>query len=138
MGNWKNDVRADLSSGRRIKLQFRRVGARPWIHERRNGPARGIRSRLLADDRYSGKQVSVEVQGRLHALISGGEYSAYQLVFGSNQVDLLGWDETDEDLLFAQDTSRSGQFVQQWTLRMMALEAALKGVANSRLRRLLA
>ena len=41
-------------------------------------------------------------------------------------------------LAFAQDASSSGQFVQQWELRMMAQGAALKEIANSRPRRLLA
>ena len=40
--------------------------------------------------------------------------------------------------MFAQDTSISGQFVQQWKLRMKAQEAAMKEIANSKLRRLLA
>ena len=35
-GDWKNDVWADLCSGRRTKLQFHEVGARPRILERRN------------------------------------------------------------------------------------------------------
>ena len=53
-------------------------------------------------------------------------------------MDLYGWDDSDEDLLFAQDTSTSGQFVQQWQLRIRAQEAALKEIANIKLQRLLA
>ena len=53
-------------------------------------------------------------------------------------MDLYGWDDSDDDLLFAQDTSISGQFAQQWQLRIRAQEAALKEIANSKLRRLLA
>ena len=53
-------------------------------------------------------------------------------------MDLYGWDDSDDDLLFAQDTSISGQFVHQWQLRIRAQEAALKEIANSKLRRLLA
>ena len=45
--------------------------------------------------------------------------------------------EKDKDLTFAQDSSFSGQFAQQWELRMMAQEAVPKEIANSRLRRLL-
>ena len=60
------------------------------------------------------------------------------MVFGSNPADLFGWDDSEEDLLFAQDTSLAGQFVNQWKLRMRAQEATLKGVANSKLRRILA
>ena len=63
---------------------------------------------------------------------------AYQLVFGSNPADNFGWGDEDEDLLFAQDTSLSGQFVANWKLRMLAQEAALKEIANSKLRRILA
>ena len=37
----------------------------------------------------------------------------------------------NEDLLFAQGSSPSGQFAQQWLLRIMAQEAASKEVANS-------
>ena len=60
------------------------------------------------------------------------------MVFGSNPADCFGWEDGDEDLLFAQDTSLAGQFVQQWKLRMRAQEATLEEVANSKLRRLLA
>ena len=52
------------------------------------------------------------------------------MVFESNPVDLFGWKEKDEDPLFAQVTSLSGQFAQQWKLRMMAQEEALKEVAS--------
>ena len=47
-----------------------------------------------------------------------------------------GWDDKVDDMLFAQESSVSGQFAQQWKLRMMAQGAALKEVAGSRLRRL--
>ena len=40
--------------------------------------------------------------------------------------------------MFTQDTSLAVQFAQQWELRMRVLEAALKEVAKSKLRRLLA
>ena len=59
------------------------------------------------------------------------------MVFGSIPVDLFGWgDGKGGDLPFAQDPSHSGQFAQQWKLRMMAQGASLKGVAISKLRRL--
>ena len=45
---------------------------------------------------------------------SAGGVSAYQLVFGSNPVDLSGWEGNDEDSLFTQDTSLAGQSAQQW------------------------
>ena len=57
---------------------------------------------------------------------------------GPNQADPFGWDEKDEDLFFSQDNPVSGRFAQQRKLRMMAQEAALKEVASSKLRRLLA
>ena len=40
--------------------------------------------------------------------------------------------------MFTQDTSQLGQFAQQWELRMRAREAAPKGMAKRKLRRLLA
>ena len=42
---------------------------------------------------FSGEQLLAEVHWRLNAHTSGGGYSAYQLVFGSNPVDLVGWGE---------------------------------------------
>ena len=71
-------------------------------------------------------------------LESGGGYSAYQLVFGSNPVDLFGRDIEGEHLLFAQDTSLAGNLVQQWKLRVMVQEDASGDAANRKLRRLLA
>ena len=60
------------------------------------------------------------------------------MVFGSNLADLHGRTGKDDDLLFAQATSPSGQFVQQWELRKMAQEATLKDTANKKLRGLIA
>ena len=71
-------------------------------------------------------------------MLSSSGFSAYQMVFGSNPADLFGRDDSEEDLLFAQDTSLAGQFVNQWKPRMRAEEATLKEVANIKLRRLLA
>ena len=70
--------------------------------------------------------------------LSLGFNGAYQLVSGSNPVDLFGWDDTDEDLLFARDTAASGQVAQQWELAILAQEAELTEAANSKLRRWLA
>ena len=78
------------------------------------------------------------VQRCLNTMPSAIGFSAYQMVFGSNPVDLFGWEGGGEDLMFAQDTSLAGQFVQQWKLRMKAARATLKEIANSELRRLLA
>ena len=71
-------------------------------------------------------------------MLSASGFSAYQMVFGSNPADLFGWGDSEEDLLFAQDTPLAGQFVNQWKLRMRAQEATLREVANSKLRRILA
>ena len=46
-------------------------------------------------------------------MISVGGFSAYQMAFGSNLVDLFGWEDADEGMLFTQDKSPSGQFAQQ-------------------------
>ena len=110
-------------------------GAHPWILERRNGHARGIPNRKVAD---AGKQTLATAKRRLHTLISGGGYSAYQLVFASNSAYLRGWEDKDEDLLFPQDTSLPEQFAQQWKQRMVAREAVLGEAANIKLRRSLA
>ena len=58
------------------------------------------------------------------------------MVFRSNPVDLLGWQDEDVDLTFAQDASFSGRVVQQRKPRIMAQRAALEEVANCRFRRL--
>ena len=60
----------------------------------------------------------------------------YQLVFGSNTVDLFQWGDDGEDLCCTQDNSLSGQFAQQWKLRMMAQGLAPKEVAEATKRRL--
>ena len=100
------------------------VGARTWLLERRNGLPRATY--------YFGDQ------RRLYSLLSLCEYSASPRVLGSSPVDPFGWGDDPEDLLFGQCTSSSGQFAQEWKLRMMTQVAALKGVAESELRRLLA
>ena len=89
-------------------------------------------------DPYSEKQILSAVRWRPNALIPVGGFSALRMVFGANPADLYGWEDKDEDLTFAQDTSLSGRFVQQWALRIMAQEAALREIADSRLRKLLA
>ena len=87
-------------------MQFQGVGAPSWVLEPRNGLARGIFRRLVADDRFPGKQFSIGVLRHHNALLSGGGRSAYQMVFGSNAVDLFGWgDGKDEDLICAHGTS---------------------------------
>ena len=60
------------------------------------------------------------------------------MVIGSNSVDSYSWQVGVEDLQFAQDTLISEQFAQHWELRMVAQKAALKELANSELRCLLA
>ena len=67
--------------------------------------------------------MSAGVQWFLNTIISASDHSAYHLVFGSNPVDLFGLGDKDEDLLFAQDTSLSGQFAQVG-LSEMAQESA--------------
>ena len=60
------------------------------------------------------------------------------MVFGSDLADFFGRADKDEDPTFAQDAPPSGQFAQQWELRMVAQEEALGEIAAGRLRRLLA
>ena len=137
-GAWQNEVWADPCSERRVKLQIQGAGARSWNLGRRNVLARCIYYRPVADDRFPGNQGAPEAQWCATTLESGGGHSAYQLVFGSNPVDLFGRDIEDEHLLFAHDTSLAGNLVQQWKLRMMAQEDAFGDAANRKLRRLLA
>ena len=94
------------------------MGAHPWILGRCNGLARGIYNRLKTDAHYG--------------------LSAYWMIFGSSAADNFGWRYEDEELLFYQETSLSGQLVTQWKLRMLAQEAALREIANGKLRRILA
>ena len=74
----------------------------------------------------------------MSVMISASGFSACQMVFESSQADLFGWEDKDEDLMFAQDTFVAGQFARQWKLRMRAQEAPLKGSANGYLRRVIA
>ena len=119
-GERENDLWRDLCVTRRIKLVLQGAGAHPWTLERR------IYNRLKADRFCTGSQILTEVQRCLNTMVSASGYSAYQLAFGSNLMDLYGWGDSDEDLLSAQDTSISGQFVQQWQLRIRAQEAGLR------------
>ena len=132
---WDNAAWAHICSDRWITLQFQGVGAHTRILERRNATTRGIYATLVAAGRFPGEQILPGAQRRLNTLISAGGNSAYQLVFGSDQADLLGWGEKDKDLLFVQDASLSGRAAQQYSSRMTAREAALEEVANSRWRR---
>ena len=85
-GKWKNEFWAELRPGRRVKLLLQVVGAL----RRRNGVARGIYNRLKQDVRSSGKQIPAEAQRRLNSLVPGGGFSAYQMAFGPNPVELFG------------------------------------------------
>ena len=104
-GDWKNEVWAALRAGSSFEIQRQVVGARPWILGHRSGLARGIYDPLLAEGRFSGRQISSGVQWRLHTLVSEGGNSAYQLVFGPDSVSIVGSDDKDEDLLFAREAS---------------------------------
>ena len=61
-----------------------------------------------------------------------------QPALGSNPAGLLGRRAVDEDLLLFRDTPKSGRFVRRRKLRISAHATIPKGVANSKLRRLLA
>ena len=132
-GEWKNELWADFCAGRRIKLQFQRVGAHPWLLERRDGPARGIYNRLIGDDRLLNKTILAEVQWCLNAMLSASGFSASQMAFCSNPLDLFGWEDGEKDVIFAQDAYLAGQCVKKWKLRVKAQEAKLKEFANGKL-----
>ena len=137
-GEWESELRAELGSERRGKLLFLGVGAYTWIRERRNGLARGIYYRLQEVHPFSWQQILAGTQWRLNNLISGGGLPAYQMAFRANPADLYGVEDTDEDLTCAQGTPISGQSAQWWKPRMMAQEAALREITDSRIRRFLA
>ena len=137
-GEWRNEIWTDLRAKRRIRLQFQGVVARPVLLGRRNGLARGIYNRLIEDDRFMNKTILSESQWRPNTMLSASGFPARQTVFRPNPADLSGWEDGDDGLTFARDTSPAGQFVQQCELRMRAQEATLGEIANSKLRRLLA
>ena len=94
-GEGKNEVWTDFCSGRRIKLLCQGVGARHCVSKRRSGLAREICNCRLGDDPYSGRQILAGAQWRPNTMISASGYSAFQFVFGSNPVDLNGWDDQE-------------------------------------------
>ena len=101
-GEWENEVWADLRAERRIKLQFQGVGDHPLLWEGCKAPARGICNRFVEDGRFMNKTILSEAQWCLNTMLSACGFSAHQMVFGSNPVDLLDWEDGDEDLMFAQ------------------------------------
>ena len=137
-GERENGIRTDFRTEHRRRLQFQGAGARPWFLERCSGLVRGIYNRFVADYRSSSRQILDEVLFRLGTLLSASGYLAYQMVSGSSPADLHEWKACGGGLLFAQETSISGQFAQRWKLRMTAQEAALEEMTDSKLRRLLA
>ena len=90
LGDGRPKCGRTFSSKHRNQLRFQGAGANPWDPERRNGLVRGIFYRLITHGRFSGKQVGSEVRWRLDALIPARGYSAYQAVFRSNPVGLVG------------------------------------------------
>ena len=96
-----------------LNCDVNRVGAHARFLELRSWLARGISNRVVAVDRLCGTKISAEIQGSLNSLISESGAPAYRSVFGTNPVDLFGRGDKGEDMLFAQDTSNSGQFAQQ-------------------------
>ena len=91
-GQWKNEVWTDLCPERRIAPRIQGVRAHLWVLERREVLARGFYNRSVADDCFSGEQLTSEGHWCLNTLVFGGGYSAYRLVFGPNPAALqAGW-----------------------------------------------
>ena len=63
---------------------------------------RGEFNRLMDGGRLLGRQILTGVQWRLETFVSVRGLPAYQMVFGSNPVDLCGWEDTGGDLTCAQ------------------------------------
>ena len=67
-----------------------------------------------------------------------GGRPTYQAALGPNPADPYLWRDGDSDSDFAQEPPISGQFFQWWKLRTMAREAASEGIAEKKMRRLIA
>ena len=76
-------------------------------------------NRLVAGDRSSTTSILGEVLNCSNTLLIHGGHSAY-MVLGSNPVESYSWQDGVDDLQFAQEASISGNFAQQWKLRMVA------------------
>ena len=98
----KNEIWTYLCRERLIEFQFQGVGAHPWLSDRRNGLARGIYDRVNGNYRFSSGQILWEVQWCLNTMISASGFSAYQMVFGRNPVELFGWEDNDATLMSTQ------------------------------------
>ena len=61
-GEEQNEVWADYCSEQRNEPRPRGAGAQTWILGRRNGLARGIYNRLIADDWRTGRQILAGAQ----------------------------------------------------------------------------
>ena len=97
-----------------------------------------MNNRMVAGDRFSSEQILTEARNCMNTLLPASEYSAKQMVFGSNPADLYEWGGDDEGLLLAHGTSLAAQVAQKWQLRVMAQGAARKEMAIGKPRRLLA
>ena len=113
---WMNAVKGRMESGRtfvRNAASSSNFGGRAhatWILGCRCGLARVTYDRLMASDRFLRKQILSEVQWCLNARISAGGNFAYQVVSGSNPVNLFERDDRAEASLFAREISLSWQF----------------------------
>ena len=64
-------------------------------------------------------------------------FPAYQKVFRANSAYLFSWQDHGADLYFGQNTPITSHFTLQWELRVMAQEATLEEMAESKLRGIL-
>ena len=131
-GEWGNEVRADIGSGRVINSQFQGKGAHPLMSGRQNGLARGI-YRVSADGCFSGRAIPNEVRFCSNAISNNRGFSAYWTFSGSKSAHLWQGDDSGADFAHC-SLPASGHFVRQRNLRAMAQEADLKEMANSKLR----
>ena len=76
MGKWNSD---------KFHLQFQGKRARPWLLRRQTGSALG---QLFFRVVFPSRATSNRGQLCLDAMLSHGGFSAYQMAFGSNPVDL--------------------------------------------------
>ena len=116
------------------KFSYNSGERRPWLLELRSVPARGFYNRLAAGSRLSTRSILGEVRFRLKAMSSHAGLPAFQVVFGSNPVDLFLRQDDDSDSQFAYDTLIPGRLAQLWRLNTLAQQWKN---ADVKLRRLL-
>ena len=124
-----------FSLGKSQKVPDPGRGCAP-LDPRTQGLARGISNQLAAYDRFASKRILRFNGVWTHSFLQAGIRLTSWLSDPIRSI-FLDRGEGDANLLFAPDTSPSGQYGQQLKSRVMAMDADLKEGGNSKQRRLL-